>query len=248
MSFGSKLRIFFGILIHQELIGRRKNNVMKLYKYLSDRTFRDHLQSHLNGEVHFSAWREFNDPMEGFFVYIANKDPRHQIDAIIGEKAVYRVSCFCRSWKKFLLWSYYTNKHRGVCLEFEVNKRNLPANCSLAPINYASTLPQFDSSLSADEQAKKFLLTKMRPWNQEGEWRLLGRNLQQYTVPFGRLTGIIFGANYADGDPNDTTRQQVVHETRSMGIRPPVLYQAYIEGNTPEIRRRVFDRCDQNRI
>ena len=221
---------------------------MKLYKYLSDKTFRDHLQSHLNGEVHFSSWREFNDPMEGFFVYIAKGDTRNQIDAIVGEKTAYRVSCFCRSWKKFLLWSYYTNKHRGVCLEFEVNKKNLPANYSLDPINYDPTLPQFDSSLSPVEQAKKFLLTKMRPWKQEGEWRLLGRNLQQYTVPFGRLTGIIFGANYADGDPNDATRQQVVHESRSIGKLHPVLYQAYIEGNTPEIRRSVLDCYDQNRI
>ena len=221
---------------------------MKLYKYLSDDTFRNYLQNHLHGEVYFSAWREFNDPMEGFFVYMANKDNQRLIEAIVGEKSAYRVSCFCRSWKKFLLWSYYTNKHKGVCLEFEVSKKNLPANCSLDPIEYAPTLPEFDSSLSADEQAKKILFTKMKPWEQEREWRLLGRNLHQYSVPFGTLTGIIFGVNYAKGDPDDTTRQQVVHATRNMEQHTPVLYQAYIEGNKPEIRRKVFDCYDQNSI
>lgn len=221
---------------------------MKLYKYLSDETFRDHLQSHLNGEVFLSAWREFNDPMEGFFVYIANKDPRHSIDAIVGGKSEYRVSCFCRSYKKFLQWSHYANKHRGVCLEYEVSKKHLPRNCTLDPVSYLPRLPEFDSSLPLDQQARKFLLTKMNPWKQEGEVRLLGRNLPQFTVPFGKLIGIIFGVKYADGGPNDTTRQELVHAFRNIGHPSPTLYQACIDGNTPEIHRRVFDRYDQNRI
>jgi len=226
----------------------KEEDNMKLYKYLSDKTFHDHLDSHLRGEVHLSSWRDFNDPMEGFFIYIANGDQQQAVDAVVGKKSKFRVSCFCKSYKKFLLWSYYTNKHRGVCLEFEVHKKRLPANCILESIVYSPTLPQFDANANVDDQAKRFLLTKMTPWKQEGEVRLLGHNLSSDTISFGRLIGIIFGVNYSQGDSRDQTRQRVVHAVRDLGQSGPELYQAVIEGDSPEIQRRVFDRYEQNQF
>jgi hypothetical protein len=221
---------------------------MRLYKYLPDKTFRDHLDSHLNGDVYLSKWSDFNDPMEGFFVYVADRDRCHVIDAIVGAKATYRVSCFCRSYNKFLLWSHYTNGHRGVCLEYDVNRRHLPPGCSLDSVQYSRTLPGLDATLPVDQQARSFLLTKMMPWRQEGEVRLLGQNLPQCTVALGRLTGIIFGVNYLRGDPNDQTRQRVVDDCRTKGASAPTLYQAVINGNSPVISRHIFDGYDQNRF
>lgn len=221
---------------------------MKLYKYLSDDVFRDYLTSHLNGEVYLSSWRDFNDPMEGYFTYIAHRDTRHIIDAVVGEKSEYRVSCFCKSYRQFLLWSYYTNKHRGVCLEYVVQPDQLHPGCILKAVRYNDSLPRLDLSASVDEQARMFLLTKLKPWEQEQEVRLLARNVAQRTIPFGRLTGIIFGVNYAAGDPKDTGRQRVATEYRVRGRTRPRLYQAAIEGDSAAITRRPFDRYDQNPI
>ena len=217
---------------------------MKLYKYLSDEVFRDHLESHLRGEVHLSSWREFNDPMEGFFTYTANKDPQHVVDAIVSKKSAYRVCCFCESYEEFLLWSYYTNKHRGVCLEFEVDKKGLPSSCSLKAIQYSSTLPQLDANESVDVQARRFLLTKMLPWKQEGEVRLLGYKMEHATIRFGRLTGVIFGVNHSKGDPDKRTRQRVFRIIRDLGSGAPKPYQAKIEGKSPQIKRRILDCCE----
>lgn len=114
---------------------------MKLFRYLTDQVFRDHLESHLRGEIYLSSWRESNDPMEGFFTDTFCRDHRLIIDAVVGQKSEYRVCCFCKSFKKFLLWSYYTNKHRGVCLEYTIKQNQIPSHCVLAPITYTATLP-----------------------------------------------------------------------------------------------------------
>lgn len=219
---------------------------MKLYKYLSGEIFEKYLGSHLKGEVYVSAWREFNDPMEGFFIYIARHDTQHIVEAVVGQKSEYRVCCFFKTYKEFLLWSYYANKHKGVCLEYNIQEP--PPECMLEAVQYSHTLPQLDTTASVDEQVKRFLLTKMDPWRHEQEVRLLARKVSCRTIPFGRLTGIIFGVNFADGNPRDTLRQQVASTVRGFGESGPKLYQAVIEGDSPKITRQPIDTHEQSNI
>ena len=219
-------------------------DVMKLYKYISNDTLYTHLDSILRGEVYLSRWNDLNDPMEGFFIYSANNNPRQHIDNVIGEKSEYRVSCFSKSYKKFLLWSHYSFKHRGVCLEFEVAKKDLPQNCFLEPIQYSKILPEFRIDEDINLQARRFLSTKLIAWKQEGEVRLLCRSPQQHTMPFGRLTGIIFGINYHKDDKHDQNRQKLINTIRHSCNDKPCLYQANIERESAEIHRKKFTRYD----
>lgn len=181
--------------------------------------------------------------MEGFFTYISRRENQGVIQEIIGEKYYYRVCCFCRSYKKFLLWSYYTNKHRGVCLEYDVDKTNLPPGCTIKPVNYTKTLPFFNPAGNIQDQAQTFLLTKLNVWKQESEVRLLGHDLPQNTVRIGKLTGIIFGVNFVVSDPDDELRQRV-RRTILNGCYPPKLYNAVIESNIPTISRQIINRND----
>jgi hypothetical protein len=220
---------------------------MKLYQYLSLEKFSKYFSSCIRGEVHLASWSEFNDPLEGYFSYIAHSDHRHIVDAIVGGKSEYRVSCFCKTYKKFPLWAYYAGNHRGICLEYEVNKKCLPENCILERVVYSRALPQLDADQSVDEQVKSFLFTKLLPWKHECEVRLLGKNLTHHNVKLGCLTGIIFGANYTKADPTDRMRQKVSCAIQEISRRPE-LYQAVINGNDPKIELKKVGPCKSHQI
>lgn len=176
--------------------------------------------------------------MEGFFSYIAREDTRHIIDQIVMGKAKYRVSCFAKSYKKFLLWSYYTNKHRGVCLEYEVDRKHLPPEWILQKVEYSLTLPLLDETETVDDQVKKFLMTKIKCWEQEREVRLLvPMEAPPYTVSFGQLTGIILGAKFDESEHADNVRRQLRIDLPRPAERKVSLYQASIHGNRAEMMR-----------
>ncbi|MFA4907491.1 MAG: DUF2971 domain-containing protein [archaeon] len=215
---------------------------MKLYKYLSDETFAKYLDSYLRGEVYFSSWRDFNDPMEGYFTYVSRQNPKEDIREIIEQKSRYRVCCFCKSYKKFLQWSYYTNGHRGVCLEYNINKTNLPTYIIIKSVNYTKTLPSFNSAASIEDQTKTFLLTKLKVWKPENEVRILGHNILDNTIQIGKLTGIIFGANFDISDHNGEQRKQVRQNVLASGSNYPKLYNAVIDRITATISRRIIDQ------
>ncbi len=215
---------------------------MKVYKYMTCDIFMGHLETHLRGEVHLSSWRDFNDPMEGYFSYIANSAPKYIVNAIVGNKERYRISCFSKSYRKYLLWSHYTNGHKGVCLEFDV-KKPLPDNCILEPITYTKTLPCFDRDQDVEEQARRFLLTKTLQWKQEKEIRLLCPTPQVDNIVLGRLSGIIFGVKLAEGDMADQTLQHIMEAIQDSSHHQTLtLYQAEIEADHPNISRRIYER------
>jgi hypothetical protein len=210
---------------------------MKLYRYMCDNTFNKYLPSILKGEVHLSQWREFNDPMEGYFQYLLHSDPQHVVNAIVSEKTEYRVCCFSKKYTKYLLWSYYANKHKGVCLEYEVSRKQLPQDVILQPIDYSNTLPQLDASIQPDEQARKFLLKKTMPWQHELEVRLLCRNAKNTEIPFGELTGIILGVRRSEGVIQNETLQQV-YEAQNMSKKLRV-YEAILNSDSITLGRKM---------
>lgn len=205
---------------------------MKLYKYISDETFRKYFDFYLNGNVYFSFWQELNDPMEGWF--IVSSDVQDLKNAVVGEKSLYRVSCFCKSYKKILLWSYYANRHKGICLEYQVAKKDLPTNCYLEKIKYSPSLPALDFSKRIEDQARNFLFTKLKPWKQEGELRLLGNDLLNGGMILGCLKGIIFGMGYPE--INGYKIQDVVNFFQFKPNKPR-LYRAVFNRETSEIER-----------
>jgi len=209
---------------------------MKIYKYMTDDTFRDHLDSHLRGEVYLSLWREFNDPMEGYFSFFIKHHRMDIVDAVVSEKSEYRVSCFSNSDNKYLLWSYYTNKHSGVCLEYEVDKDQLPSNCILEKITYTAFMPKYDATRDINQQAQRFLLTKTAALKREGEIRLLCRNPHNDVIVIGTLTSIIFGMRCSH-----ETKQQVETAIQIGHYNNPTLYLAEIKSDRIRISRRKLE-------
>lgn len=90
-------------------------------------------------------------------------------DAVL---ARYAVCCFSARSDGLLLWSYYADGHRGLCLEF--GNTGPDAICArVHPVMYQDAYPSFTYPRDRWEQiTTQVFLTKAKAWAHESEWRL----------------------------------------------------------------------------
>ena len=109
------------------------------------------------------------------------------------------VLCFSRDWDNPVLWSHYADKHRGVCLGFEVPDENV------LRISYVKQMLEWGTV--GDEIVPKLLTTKFVGWEYEGEVRMFVKSSQTYEelglhfYQFGRelvLKKVVIGPRSAD--------------------------------------------------
>jgi hypothetical protein len=104
-----------------------------------------------------------------------------------------------------LMFSHYANRHKGICLHFEIDEDDSFAE--VAPFNgreveYKDTIPPFKDS----SQAHMTLLTKYKKWEYEKEYRVLmggtsdEDRIKKYKL--GQLRGAIFGMHMTSSDEN----------------------------------------------
>ncbi len=166
---------------------------IKLYWYRSRENFARYIDNYLRGEVHFSSWKDVNDPMEGYFLYYPQHD---SIERLIGEKSKFKICCFSKSYSNYLLWSYYAQGHTGVCLEYEVYE--LPQNIIKRCIKYRKSIPTFDNTKTDKEQAIDCLTHKLVFWRKEEEIRLLSYNSPTSDMVIGELQSITIGRRFIE--------------------------------------------------
>ena len=182
---------------------KSERTIIYLYWYRPRENFANHIDSYLNGNIHFSSWKNVNDPMEGYFTYFPQKDT---IQNLISEKNRYKICCFSKHYSNYLLWSHYAKDHKGVCLEYEFDTKNFPYNLIKKDIIYRKEIPNFNSKLPIKDQAVIFLSKKLIFWKYEEETRLLLYDSNNSDIPissFGKLKSITFGCNFfTDADEN----------------------------------------------
>lgn len=144
---------------------------MRVYHFLSG----DFALSDLRlKRIKVSRFRDLNDPFELLGADLTDREERRlfrqykkDLDKHFG------VLCFSRSWRNPLLWSHYANKHRGICLGFDVSKSQL------REIKYVSGRPKIKpnhylkSSEGRHETAVDLLITKFADWEYEDEIRMI---------------------------------------------------------------------------
>jgi hypothetical protein len=117
----------------------------------------------------------------------------------------WRIYCLTPKADIPLMWSHYSNHHRGICLEFDTSE---PHFGNAAKVEYQKTLPAIDIINITDEASFNILVTKSPDWCYESEYRILARDKsagEGLVPPFpittddflplnpGALTGIILG-------------------------------------------------------
>jgi len=80
--------------------------------------------------------------------------------------------CFSENWNNPVLWSHYADKHKGICLGFDVTDGMLIKavySNKLVPVKLDKTVktPRF-----TEQFMKKLLATKFSHWKYEEEYRL----------------------------------------------------------------------------
>jgi len=144
--------------------------------------------------------------------------------SVVERLAVY---CLAETNDDILMWSHYSDGHRGFCLEFDCSDKTSLFG-EARPVKYSDMYPVYNLFSGAPvDKFDAFLLTKSKRWEYEAEWRVVDiqsdgwtRRPGEYQYPPELLTGIIFGCLMSDGDKS-TVRGWI--EGRA---KPVQLYQS----------------------
>lgn len=154
-----------------------------------------------------------------------SKEIRNMIDEI---KEMLLVSCFSKKYDSILMWSHYGDKHRGLCIEFEVDSDDFKE------VIYAKKRKQIDlktitavvlgydfigEKVSKDnkkilKEISKLLFTKYKDWKYESELRVVhsikdcdGENIfkkdERYFLKMPKINKVYVGCKANDDDLNN---------------------------------------------
>jgi len=157
-----------------------------------------------------ARFSDANDPFELLGVRLRNKQVRKAVNDF--KKRCNKTTgllCFSQDWTKPILWSYYAEKHKGVCLGFDLKSElvkdvRYPADREMVDFDKES-----DSFVVDDKLKERLLLAKSIQWEPEGEVRIIvdlkdekkvKRDGQLYFRRFDSdmvLTRVILGPNCA---------------------------------------------------
>lgn len=119
------------------------------------------------------------------------------------------------NYKSILLWSHYSDSHKGFCVGFNVmrlkrfcQKRfiDLEETISLEEVNYSEKYPFIDAyRMSSDERLKYQLLTKSPEWQYEKEYRLIWFKgaKKKLRIDDGIIKRVILGCKMTQADKDE---------------------------------------------
>lgn len=134
-----------------------------------------------------------------------------------------RVGCLCTSKNDIRMWSYYTNGHQGICIEYDYSNSNATDSNFPMPVIYSENRPQmpwrFVIKNTSENQDKDNLalaiglLYKGKAWEEEKEWRIIIGNKQNQNIPMPPIKCIYLGAKISEVD-----KALVLHIAKNRGI------------------------------
>lgn len=155
-----------------------------------------------NKTLKVSRFNELNDPFELLSANIGDKSIRREIKSIRDNIIdIQGIISFSKSWRNPVQWAHYADRHKGVCLSFDIEE-NL-----LTDVTYHAGKLEFSTNLTP----KEILSSKFHSWKYEKETRMIielkGENTiltnGLYFIPFSEtlaLKEIMFGANTDNDD------------------------------------------------
>lgn len=131
------------------------------------------------------------------------------------------VFCMSDSFKNHLLWGYYADGYRGICIEYDLPNRfpfcfenlSYPFFPVCKPIRYVTDMPFFENRpphmlTLREKQAllDSYIFTKNAEWSHEKEWRfaMFFEKLKQKSnickLPPNTISAIYFGCDLSEKD------------------------------------------------
>ncbi|WP_316975725.1 DUF2971 domain-containing protein [Shumkonia mesophila] len=142
---------------------------MRVYHFLNAEHGLDALR---NCHLKIARFGELNDPFELLGVDLSDKDIRQAFKKIKIALAEYRgLLCFSRRWRNPLLWSHYADRHKGLCLGFDIPDE-LAIRVTYTARRLMPTDLFFPDNAVREGAIAKILATKFSHWRYEDEVRL----------------------------------------------------------------------------
>lgn len=163
---------------------------MRVYHYLNAKFG---LKDLTERRLKIAKIMELNDTFEFLGVDLSDRDFRRAMKKTKEDLSqAHGLLCFSKTWKNPILWGHYADKHRGICLGFDM-PRNPPTK-----INYVKARFQKPPVLN-EIFMKKLLFTKFIHWKYEQEYRA-----------YISLEEEIDGLYYADFSDSLVLRQVII--------------------------------------
>ena len=176
-------------------INKAKNLLLKkipkdkmVYKYFRG-TNRD-WNSIIKPEIWLCQAGRFNDPFDCAFLYncrskevydskteyeLAVKEGLQQFERDKESKSIQEavfIACFSEKCNSMLMWSHYSDEHRGICIEYNLHELIEKYNCF--PVIYSNKMPQrMTLDINNKKELYESILTKSKDWEYEAEWRII---------------------------------------------------------------------------
>lgn len=186
-------------------------NLKRVYHFCDAKYGLENLK---NRRLKIATIMELNDPFEMIAHNMRDPDIRRATTQFKAKSASqFGFLCFSRSYKSPVQWGHYAEKHKGICIGFDVPAINLKS------IIYTDYRLGFDPAMVDTEEKEiewltSFFLTKHSHWGYEQEERMivhldsLERESDMYFISFDEaeihLAEVIVGCN------TKVTRGQVV--------------------------------------
>lgn len=133
------------------------------------------------------------------------------------------ILCFSERKDDLLMWSHYSDSHRGIVLGFDI-----PNNIDCYKVVYSNNFssPRDLIQTQNNKAINKWLLKKSRHWLYEREWRMLSLN-EYESSPYYLPVEIIFGCQI-DKDHQDEIKALINSSSISINqSRAEINNQAY---------------------
>lgn len=182
----------------------------RLYMYFKAEGAEKFLENH---NLKLSDPRKCNDPFEctidynaslkttGFKDLYPNYEPLNERDILdlrtkwLETHKHLRISCFTEEATNILMWAYYAEQQKGICIEFDPSKDPLFFK-NLREVRYETKLATIGKGIRDDElDYSEVLTTKAKRWQHEKEWRVIRDDLYGDFFPISpqAITSVIFG-------------------------------------------------------
>ncbi len=161
-----------------------------------DLTFENYLTLYLKKYPSFEPDQEHLDRLRSLFDYQIERGESDFASDLDNTLTRTRVCCFTEDGNNPLMWSHYADNHSGVCIKFK------PSNdpelySSLQKVNYLDRLVEIKELCDFP----KSLLTKLRVWSIEKEWRILSEN-ERFNFKQEAIIEIVLGLNATEKTMN----------------------------------------------
>ena len=139
-----------------------------LYKYKGMKEFRYFVDIGLKKRLYAASYSELNDPMEGRYDYESGSLDSDVRDLIERQKERLRICSLSEIPDNELMWSHYSEGHRGVVIGVEVDE----SKYKVVQVNYHKGLKKVGLMDINNSTAQEIFSHKLDFWQYEKEVRV----------------------------------------------------------------------------